>query len=103
MTADATKVSPIADFVMETDWSVGQVIKAVDDAGIAENTIVIFTADNGHSHYTGWETLVKIGHLPSGPYRGHKGDVWEGGHRCRLSSAGPITLHPVAAMTNWFS
>ncbi len=54
-------ISLIADFVMETDWSAGQVIKAVDDAGIADNTIVIFTADNGHSHYTGWETLVKIG------------------------------------------
>ena len=77
-------ISPIADFVMETDWSAGQVIKAIDDAGIADNTIVIFTADNGHSHYTGWETLVKVGHMPSGPYRGHKGDVWEGGHRVPL-------------------
>ena len=46
-------IAPIADFVMETNWSAGQVIKAVDQAGIAENTIVIFTADNGHSHYTG--------------------------------------------------
>lgn len=77
-------IAPIADFVMETDWSAGQVIKAVDDAGIAENTIVIFTADNGHSHYTGWEQLIKAGHLPSGPYRGHKGDIWEGGHRVPL-------------------
>lgn len=74
-------IAPIADFVMETDWSAGQVIKAVDDAGIADNTIVIFTADNGHSHYTGWPDLIKAGHLPSGPYRGHKGDIWEGGHR----------------------
>ena len=74
-------IAPIADFVMETDWSAGQVIKAIDDAGIADNTIVIFTADNGHSHYTGWQDLMDAGHLPSGPYRGHKGDVWEGGHR----------------------
>ena len=42
-------IAPIADFVMETDWSAGQVIKAIDDAGIAEDTIVIFTADNGHT------------------------------------------------------
>jgi arylsulfatase A-like enzyme len=69
---------------METDWSAGQVIKAIDDAGIADNTIVIFTADNGHSHYTGWKELVDAGHMPSGPYRGHKGDVWEGGHRVPL-------------------
>jgi arylsulfatase A-like enzyme len=77
-------IAPIADFVMETDWSAGQVIKAVDDAGIAGDTIVIFAADNGHSHYTGWEQLVKAGHMPSGPYRGHKGDIWEGGHRVPL-------------------
>ncbi|MDA0284046.1 MAG: sulfatase-like hydrolase/transferase, partial [Planctomycetota bacterium] len=71
-------IAPIADFVMETDWSAGQVIKAIDAAGIADNTIVIFTGDNGHSHYTGWEQLVEAGHMPSGPYSGHKGDVWEG-------------------------
>ncbi len=77
-------IAPIADFVMETDWSVGEVLKAIDDAGVAEDTIVIFTADNGHSHYTGWEQLVAAGHQPSGPYRGHKGDIWEGGHRVPL-------------------
>ncbi len=77
-------INPVADFVMETDWSAGQVIKALDDAGIADNTVVIFTADNGHSHYTGWPALIKAGHLPSGPYRGHKGDIWEGGHRVPL-------------------
>ncbi len=77
-------ISPIADFVMETEWSAGQVIKAIDEAGIADNTIVVFTADNGHSHYTGWKSLIDAGHLPSGPFRGHKGDIWEGGHRVPL-------------------
>ncbi|QDT43933.1 Arylsulfatase [Gimesia alba] len=77
-------IAPIADFVMETDWSAGQIIEAIDKAGIADNTVVIFTADNGHSHYTGWNDLIKAGHLPSGPYRGHKGDIWEGGHRVPL-------------------
>jgi arylsulfatase A-like enzyme len=74
-------IAPIADFLMETDWAAGQVIEAIDEAGVADNTLVIFTADNGHSHYTGWEQLVEAGHLPSGPYRGHKGDISEGGHR----------------------
>jgi arylsulfatase A-like enzyme len=69
---------------METDWSVGQVLKAVEESGISGNTLVIFTADNGHSHYTGWEDLISAGHFPSGPYRGHKGDIWEGGHRVPL-------------------
>ncbi|MCB1019623.1 MAG: arylsulfatase [Bryobacterales bacterium] len=81
---DKSGIAPIADFVMETDWSAGQVLQAIDDAGIADNTVVIFTADNGHSHYTGWQDLVDAGHKPSGPYRGHKGDIWEGGHRVPL-------------------
>jgi arylsulfatase A len=77
-------IAPIADFVMETDWAVGEMLRAIDETGIAGETLVIFTADNGHSHYTGWQDLVAAGHHPSGPYRGHKGDIWEGGHRVPL-------------------
>ncbi|MFC2125087.1 arylsulfatase [Bacteroidota bacterium] len=87
-------IAPIADFVMQTDWSAGQVIKALDDAGISDNTIVIFTADNGHSHYTGWEDLIKAGHFPSGPYRGHKGNIWEGGHRVPFVIRWPGNVKP---------
>lgn len=87
-------IAPIADFVMETDWSAGQVVEAVDDAGISDNTIIIFTADNGHSHYTGWDELVAAGHMPSGPYRGHKGDIWEGGHRVPLVVRWPARVAP---------
>ncbi|NND08666.1 MAG: arylsulfatase [Saprospiraceae bacterium] len=74
-------IAPIADFVMETDWSVGQIMQALEDADVLHNTLVIFTADNGHSGYTGWQELIDAGHLPSGPFRGHKADIWEGGHR----------------------
>lgn len=95
---DKSGIAPIADFVMETDWSAGQVIKAVEDAGISENTIVIFTADNGHSHYTGWKELVDAGHKPSGPFRGHKGTIWEGGHRVPLVIRWPEKL--AAGSTN---
>ncbi len=89
-------IAPIADFVMETDWSAGEIIKAVEEAGIADNTIVVFTADNGHSHYTGWEKLVAAGHQPSGPYRGHKGDIWEGGHRVPLVVRWPGHVAPAS-------
>lgn len=82
--AGKSGIAPIADFVMETDFSAGEIIKAIDDTGLKDNTIIIFTADNGHSHYTGWPDLIKAGHMPSGPYRGHKGDIWEGGHRVPL-------------------
>jgi arylsulfatase A-like enzyme len=79
--AGKSGIAPIADFVMETDWAAGQVIEAIDAAGLSENTIVIFTADNGHAGTGGWKQLVKAGHKPSGPYSGRKGDIWEGGHR----------------------
>lgn len=87
-------IAPIADFVMETDWSVGQVVTAIDEAGIADDTLLIFTADNGHSHYTGWDDLVAAGHQPSGPFRGHKGDIWEGGHRVPLVVRWPGRVQP---------
>ncbi|GAA0878688.1 arylsulfatase [Algoriphagus jejuensis] len=74
-------IAPIADFVMETDWSVGEVLNAIEEAGISENTLVLFTGDNGHNYYTDLDKLLEAGHFPSGPYRGFKGDIWEGGHR----------------------
>jgi arylsulfatase A-like enzyme len=87
-------IAPIADFVMETDWSAGQLIEAIDEAGLGRDTIIVFTADNGHSHYTGWQELVAAGHRPSGPYRGHKGDIWEGGHRVPLVVRWPGRIEP---------
>ena len=73
-------ISPVADFIMQTDWSAGQVIQALEDAGVAEDTLVIFTSDNGHLP-TDWDLLVAAGHFASGPFRGRKADIWEGGHR----------------------
>jgi arylsulfatase A-like enzyme len=92
--AGKSGIAPIADFVMETDWSAGQVVQAIDAAGIADNTIVVFTGDNGHSHYTGFERLVKAGIQPSGPYRGSKGDIWEGGHRVPFIVRWPKKIAP---------
>jgi arylsulfatase A-like enzyme len=92
--AGKSGIAPIADFVMETDWSAGQLLEAVEQAGISDKTLVIFTADNGHSHYTGWDELVAAGHRPSGPYRGHKGDIWEGGHRVPLVIKWPGKVTP---------
>jgi arylsulfatase A-like enzyme len=79
--AGKSGIAPIADFLMETDWSAGEVIRAIDEAGIGDNTIVIFAGDNGHGRISGWDKLIKAGIQPSGPYRGAKGDIWEGGHR----------------------
>ncbi|MFD2255216.1 arylsulfatase [Luteolibacter algae] len=69
------------DFVMETDWAVGEVMKTLEELNIADNTIVIFTADNGTSPKAGVKTMQEKGHFTSWIYRGLKGTTWEGGHR----------------------
>ena len=70
-----------ADFVMETDWAVGEVLHALDRDGLAQNTLVIFTSDNGASPAADFTELAAHGHNPSYIFRGHKSDIWDGGHR----------------------
>jgi len=67
------------DFMVQTDWVVGQVLKALKDKGLEDNTIVIFSADNGPEAYA-WARAEKYGHFSMGNFRGLKRDVWEGGH-----------------------
>lgn len=70
-----------ADFVMQTDDGVGQIMAALDKHGLAENTLVIFSADNGTSKGANIPQLEKMGHLVSAGFRGSKADLWDGGHR----------------------
>jgi len=83
-----------ADFVMETDAIVGQVLGAIEKGGIAESTLVIFTSDNGCAPYIGVNELEEKGHFPSGPLRGYKSDVWEGGHRVPFVVRWPGVVKP---------
>ncbi len=69
------------DFVMQTDWTLGEVMKATEKVGIAKNTLIIFTSDNGCSPAAGIDKLQEQGHFPNGDFRGHKADIWDGGHR----------------------
>ena len=70
------------DFVMQTDAVVGQIVDALDAAGLGENTMVIFTSDNGCSAKPSKAAeLEKLGHFSSAEYRGFKSDLWDGGHR----------------------
>jgi arylsulfatase A-like enzyme len=66
---------------METDWEIGQVLQSLDTQGLAGNTLVIFTSDNGCAPYIGVKQLEALGHFPSAQLRGYKSDIWEGGHR----------------------
>lgn len=74
-------INPVADFILETDWAAGQVLSALEEEGIAGDTLAIFTSDNGHATYTGLPELLEKGHQPSGPLRGYKTSIYEGGHR----------------------
>jgi arylsulfatase A len=85
-----------ADFVMETDAMVGCVLKALRESGAAENTVVFLTSDNGCAPYIGAKELESKGHFPSGPLRGYKGDVFEGGHRIPFIVRWPGVVKPGA-------
>ncbi|MCM2369804.1 sulfatase family protein [Aporhodopirellula aestuarii] len=69
------------DFVMQTDAVVGDIVNAIDAAGFGENTLIIFTSDNGCSKAAGIKELQEKGHFPSAHLRGSKADLWDGGHR----------------------
>lgn len=69
------------DFVMQTDASFGAILNAIDRNRLSDNTLVIFTSDNGFAPYAGAEFLEEKGHYPSAQFRGYKSDIWEGGHR----------------------
>ena len=73
-----------ADGMQELDWVVGELLNKLDELGIADNTIVVFTSDNGAEKFT-W---------PDGgtsPFRGEKGLGWEGGFRAPF--ADPLARH----------
>lgn len=71
-----------ADFVMQTDHVIGQIIDAVDAAGFGENTLIVVTADNGCSAKpSDFEAMEAVAHYSSADLRGYKSDLWEGGHR----------------------
>jgi arylsulfatase A len=75
-----SKANGFGDFMTQTDDTVGQVLAALVKHGFAENTIVIFTSDNGPEHYA-YERVRQFQHRSMGPLRGVKRDLWEGGHR----------------------
>lgn len=74
-------LNPYADFVMQTDWGIGQVLQALETHGLTESTLVIVTSDNGCSPSAKFDELAAKGHHPSYVFRGHKADIYDGGHR----------------------
>ena len=89
-------ISKYADFLMETDWSVGQILEALDKSGLSENTLVIFTTDNGTSPMCKFGDLEKKGAHLREHWRGHKADIWEGGHRVPFIARWPGIIKPAS-------
>ncbi|MFT5731972.1 MAG: arylsulfatase A-like enzyme [Planctomycetota bacterium] len=77
-------IGAYGDFVAQTDGVIGDVLAALEASGLQDNTLVVFSADNGTSRIAGLKKLAEKGHFPSGPYRGSKADLWDGGHRVPL-------------------
>ena len=90
----ASELNPYADFVMQVDHLVGQLLATLEETGIDDNTLVIFTSDNGCSPEANFPLLKEHGHDPSAGYRGHKADIFEGGHRVPLIARWPGHIAP---------
>jgi len=95
------------DFVTQVDATVGRVLDALDAAEMSDNTLVIFSSDNGPVWYVSDEE--KYAHQSTSLYRGMKGDAWEGGHRMpfvvrwpKTIAAGTVT-NQLACLTDVFS
>jgi arylsulfatase A-like enzyme len=82
-------INPYADFVMESDWAVSEILAALDRNQLTDQTLVVFTSDNGCSPEAKFDELAAHGHHPSGPLRGHKADLFEGGLRIPLVARWP--------------
>ena len=93
-------IGAYGDFVLELDWSVGRVLDALDELGLAEDTLVLFSSDNG--------AVVRElpGHRVNGPLRGQKTEAYEGGQRVPLLARWPgrveagSTSHSLVALTD---
>ncbi|HZJ17145.1 MAG TPA: arylsulfatase [Chthoniobacteraceae bacterium] len=82
--AGMSGLGPRGDVILQLDWSVGEILNALDRLGLAENTLVIFSSDNGPVVDDGYkdDAVEKLdGHRPAGPLRGGKYSAFEGGTR----------------------
>jgi arylsulfatase A-like enzyme len=89
-------LNPYADFVMQVDAEMGKVLAALEKNGLAQNTLVIFTSDNGCAPQVDIAGLRDKGHDPSGGLRGSKADIFEGGHRIPFVARWPGRIKPAS-------
>jgi arylsulfatase A len=80
------------DFVEQLDAAVGRLVATLDSMGLRDNTLLVFTSDNGP--YWRSDYIAKYGHRSAGPLRGMKGDAHEGGHRVPFIVRWPARVAP---------
>ncbi|MHC4243989.1 MAG: sulfatase-like hydrolase/transferase [Planctomycetota bacterium] len=106
-----SKAGGYGDFVVEVDWTIGQVVKALKRNGLTGNTLIIVTSDNGSPGRTKIKrdpySIIEIyGHYPNGDLRGIKADAWDGGHREPFIARWPgkipagTTNHEIVCLTD---
>jgi arylsulfatase A-like enzyme len=90
--AGKTTMGPRGDAIIQADWSVAEILRTLDRQHLTDNTIVIFTSDNGPVIDDGYrdDAVAKLGsHKPSGPFRGGKYSNFEAGTRVPLIVSWP--------------
>ncbi len=89
-----SETNDYGDFCLQVDDVVGQILAALDRLDQVNDTIVVFTTDNGCSPRVDFQELGRLGHKPSYVFRGHKADIYEGGHRIPLLVRWPECIQP---------
>jgi len=90
----ATALGPYGDFTVQTDAAIGTVLQALQRAGIADRTLVLFASDNGPAPAGGIADLLPLGHDATGGWRGAKHDIYEAGHRVPFVVRWPGVVAP---------
>lgn len=98
----STDAGPYGDFVHQSDATAGAVLDALDRHGFRDNTLVIFTADNGPEKYA-YPRIRNYDHRSMGELRGLKRDIWEGGHRVPFVVRWPGKVPPASVNTGLVS
>ncbi|MBI3471882.1 MAG: arylsulfatase [Candidatus Solibacter usitatus] len=87
-----SKAGLYGDFVAQVDDTLGRVLQALDDNKLADNTLVVFTSDNGADWKV--EDKARYAHRANANWRGEKADIWDGGHRIPFLARWPGRIKP---------
>lgn len=95
--AGKSGMGPRGDVILEADWCVGEILNTLEQLGIAENTLIVFSSDNGPVIDDGYKdkAVEMLGnHTPAGPLRGGKYSMFEGGTRVPFITCWKGTIKP---------